>query len=252
MSLLLTESKVLDIAIVGHFLNPIEHRDVYHIVELDNILIDETTFKSLFYHYDQNNFAILPNINEESEKYISFESKYRTYKNGQQFNLLHVIIGFIEEDLHIKRDCFDTSCRMELEKQLSAIKNITDLEICNILCSLTWDEVKDVLKTKGAHSKSTDGKNIPHLLKINIVFKNPNSNIRDVIVKFNYVLNYIEGLNFVPVSTQEVHGNDHSTNINSTSKELSENNKKKNEVENEIENVYNENTITTFNVFKTY
>ena len=130
---------------------------------------------------------------------------------------------------------------------------INDLEICNILCSLTWDEVKDVLKTKGAHSKTTNGKNIPHLLKINIVFKNPNSNIRDVIVKFNYVLNYIEGLNFVPVSTQEVNANDHySTNINSTSKELSENNKKKNEVENEIENVYNENTITTFNVFKTY
>ena len=248
MSLLLTESKVLDIAIVGHFLNPIEHRDVYHIIELDNILIDETVFKSLFYYYDQNNFAVLPSISEENEKYISFESKYRTYKNGQPFNLLHVIIGFIEEDLHIKRDCFDTSCRMELEKQLSAIKNITDLEICNVLCSLKWDEVIDVLKTKGAHSKTTDGKNIPHLLKVNIVFKNPNSNVRDVIVKFNYVLDYIEGLNFVQETTKKVATNDYSTNINSTTVETPEEEKN----ENENENQYNENTITNFNVFKSY
>jgi len=36
-----------------------------------------------------------------------------------------------------------------------------------------------------------NGNDIPHLLKLNIIFKNPNTNIKDIIIKFNYVIESI-------------------------------------------------------------
>ena len=197
MSLLLSESKIIDIAIVGQFLTSIEKIDSYHIIELDNISVSKDLFKAIFFYYDSENFAIVPNIpnNEETiQNIVSFESKYRTYNNGVPFNLMHVIFGFMEEDLNIKRDCFDTCCKMELEKQLSLFKNLCNLEICNVLCSLKWSEIIEILKSKGAKSKDLNGNNIPHLLKLNIIFKNPNTNIKDIIIKFNYVIDSISEL----------------------------------------------------------
>jgi len=197
MSLLLSESKIIDIAIVGQFLTSIEKIDSYHIIELDNISVSKDLFKAIFFYYDSENFAIVPNIpnNEEAiQNIVSFESKYRTYNNGVPFNLLHVIFGFMEEDLNIKRDCFDTCCKMELEKQLSLFKNLCNLEICNVLCSLKWSEIVEILKSKGAKSLDLNGNSIPHLLKLNIIFKNPNTNIKDIIVKFNYVIDSISEL----------------------------------------------------------
>ena len=194
MSLLLSESKIIDIAIVGQFLTSIEKIDSYHVIELDNISVSKDLFKAIFFYYDSENFAIVPNIpnNEEAiQNVVSFESKYRTYNNGVPFNLMHVIFGFMEEDLNIKRDCFDTCCKMELEKQLSLFKNLCNLEICNVLCSLKWSEIIEILKSKGAKSKDLNGNDIPHLLKLNIIFKNPNTNIKDIIIKFNYVIESI-------------------------------------------------------------
>ena len=197
MSLSLTNSKTIDIAIVGQLLASIETRDNYHIIELDNILISKELFKAIFFYHDNENFAIVPKVPNNDEiiqNIISFESPYRTYDNGVPFNLLHVMFGFMEEDLNVKRDCFDTCCKMELEKQLSLFKSLCDLDICNVLCSLKWSEIIEILNSKGAKSIDKDGNKIPHLLKINIVFKNPNTNIKDIIIKFNYVLDYIDEL----------------------------------------------------------
>lgn len=197
MSLSLTESKSIDIAIVGQLLASVEHRDNYHIIELDNIQVTKELFKAVFFYHDNENFAIIPNVqsNDETiENIISFESKYRTYDNGVKFNLLHSMFGFMEKDLNVKRDCFDTCCKMELEKQLSMFKNLCDIDICNVLCSLKWSEIIQILNSKGAKSKDKNGNKIPHLLKINIVFKNPNTNIKDIIVKFNYVIEYLDEL----------------------------------------------------------
>ena len=197
MSLSLTNSKTIDIAIVGQLLASVETRDNYHIIELDNIPVSKELFKAIFFYHDNENFAIVPNVPNNDEiiqNIISFESPYRTYDKGIPFNLLHVMFGFMEEDLNVKRDCFDTCSKMELEKQLSLFKTICDLDICNVLCSLKWSEIIQILTSKGAKSKDKNGNNIPHLLKINIVFKNPNTNIKDIIVKFNYVLDYIDEL----------------------------------------------------------
>ena len=55
-------------------------------------------------------------------------------------------------------------------------------------------EIVEILRSKGAKSKDKDGNNIPHVLKLSIVFKNPNTNVKDIIIKFNYVINCIKEL----------------------------------------------------------
>ena len=49
MSLSLTNSKTIDIAIVGQLLASVETRDNYHIIELDNISISKELFKAIFF-----------------------------------------------------------------------------------------------------------------------------------------------------------------------------------------------------------
>lgn len=49
MSLSLTNSKTIDIAIVGQLLASVETRDNYHIIELDNIPVSKELFKAIFF-----------------------------------------------------------------------------------------------------------------------------------------------------------------------------------------------------------
>ena len=81
MSLSLTNSKTIDIAIVGQLLASVETRDNYHMIELDNIPISKELFKAIFFYHDNENFAIVPNVPNNDEiiqNIISFESPYRT------------------------------------------------------------------------------------------------------------------------------------------------------------------------------
>jgi hypothetical protein len=180
-------TKVLDIAALGQELSPIELRQDIHIVELDDIEISVVLFKKIFYPYDGNCFS----VNVEACRdpflvpYISF--LYRTV-DGVPFNLLQTIFCFLESDLHISRDCFELCCKLDLEKELSCIKTICDVNICAILCALKWDEVIKVLKSKDAllEELDPDGNIIYHILKISIIFKNPNPDTKDVMIKFRY------------------------------------------------------------------
>ena len=196
MPIVLSETKIIDVAIMGQCLTPIEKMDNYHVIELDNINIDEDLFKSIFYYHDGENFSIIQSTNNDPtiESMVSFESTYRTYNNGTQFNLSNIIFAFIEEDLNINRDCFDTCCKMELEKQLSYIKTLCDLDLCNILCALKWSEIIQILKSKGAKSVTSNNESISHILKINIVFSNPNTSVKDTIITFPYVIESIDEL----------------------------------------------------------
>ena len=196
MPIILSETKIIDVAIMGQCLTPIEIMDKYHVIELDNITIDEDLFKTIFYRHDGENFSIIQNTNNNPviKNMVSFESPPRTYNNGTPFNLTNVMFAFIEEDLNMKRDCFDTCSKMELEKQLSYLKTLCNLELCNILCALKWSEIVQILKSKGAKSLSNEGIYVSHILKINIVFSNPNPNVNDTIIKFPYVITSINEL----------------------------------------------------------
>ena len=122
-------------------------------------------------------------------KFISFSPQERTV-NNMRFNLLNTIFGHLEEDLEVPRECFDLTCRMELERELACIDSICDINSCSVLTALHWNEVKKLLLSQGAlpSGKDPDGNPIYHVLKVSIIFKNPNRDVKDTIIKFRYLI----------------------------------------------------------------
>lgn len=189
------ETKDVDVAALGQMLNGVELKENAHIIELDDIVVSAFIFRHIFYSLDSEHFNLNCNLCQTKENanlmsYISFEE--RTC-NKTNFNLMQTILANMENDLGVSRECFDLCCRVELEKELSLIHTLCDINVCSVLCALTWSEVLNVLKSKGALPSGLDsfGNPVQHILKISIVFKNPNRDIKDTIVKFRYLVSGI-------------------------------------------------------------
>jgi len=195
-------TKIIDVAALGHVLNPIEIKETAHIVELDDIHISSMLFRRIFYAGDGEHFNLdfrIRNLNphdpyiESVKQYTSFDPDYRTV-NDISFNLLQTIFGHLEEDLQAPRECFDLTCRMELERELACINSIYDINSCSVLTALKWHEVLKLLISHGAIKSGIDpcGNPIQHVLKISVIFKNPNRDVKDTIVKFRYLIGDIQ------------------------------------------------------------
>ena len=138
----------LDIAVLCQEYSPIEVAcNNNHIIELDEILITEDIFRSIFYPYGEN-FGIDKKVccNPLFFPYISFLPSNRTINCGQPFSLLEQIILNIETDLNISRNCFATCSLIELSKELSNIKSLCDINCCSVLCSLPWSNIVNIIK----------------------------------------------------------------------------------------------------------
>ena len=97
----------VDIAYISQNFTPVELAETdTHIIELDDILIENELFRQIFYPHGEN-FGIDPNIlsNHNILHYISFLSPFRTLNNGSKpFSLLEQIISNIEIDLNVNRN----------------------------------------------------------------------------------------------------------------------------------------------------
>jgi hypothetical protein len=191
-------TKIIDVAALGHVLNPIELKEEAHIIELDDIPISSLLFRRIFYAYDGDSFNLDCQLCrtdqfKDLKKFISFRPEDRTI-NSVKFNLLNTIFGHIEEDLEVPRDCFDLTCRMELEKELACIDSICDVNSCSVLTALKWHEVLKLLLSQGAlpSGKDNNGNIIYHVLKVSVIFKNPNRDVKDTIIKFRYLIGDID------------------------------------------------------------
>ena len=191
-------TKIIDVAALGHVMSPIELKEDAHVVELDDIPISSLTFRRIFYSIDGETFNLNNNLcisdeGNEYKKLISFSPHDRSV-NNIRFNLLNTIFGHLEEDLEVPRECFDLTCRMELERELACIDSISDINSCSVLTSLSWYEIQKLLLSQGAskYCIDPDGNPIYHVLKISIVFKNPNREVKDTIIKFRYLIGDIK------------------------------------------------------------
>ncbi len=161
-----------------------------HIVHLDEIQIPEGRFRQIFYPYGDF-FGIdtqKTNANELLE-FVSFQSPWRTV-NGQQFSLLDEIIGSAEEDLNVSRNCFTTCSMIELTNEISKIKSLYDIGAQCILTALTWTNIVSVVR-ENTLTKDTSDSIVKPLLVVNVVFKNPNPNVKPTMIKFPFRLESI-------------------------------------------------------------
>ena len=180
----------LDIAVLCQDYSPVEvASNNNHIIELDEICIDEQLFKNIFYPYGENFGLEKKNGSHPTVfPYITFLPTHRTIHHGQPFSLLEQIILNIENDLNVTRNCFTTSTLLELSKELSSIKSLCDIECCSLLSSLPWSNVLSIIKNNYI-SRNTSTPIKQTILIISVIFKTPNSAILPTIIKFKYKMN---------------------------------------------------------------
>lgn len=205
--LLHKHTQSIDVAAIGQPLSSVSVDEQLYKVDLDIIgAISTDEFKSLFYHSNGETFGVNPNavLDLKSKSLISFTGEDRTINSGDaSFNLLETIFEKLEDDLGVKRECFDICSKLELTKELSSIKTLADIESCVVLCSLKWSDILNLLKTKSNQlgvnlTGSYIGKNgdvidgIVHILHISVIFKNPSTQTKDVMVTFRYAVIFKE------------------------------------------------------------
>ena len=203
-----TVTQTIDVAAIGQPLSAVTVEDNMHIENLDtigSISVDE--FKSLFYYRDGDIFHVNPSavLDASATSLISFSGEYRTVRSGDaSFNLTESIFESLESDLGVKRECFDLCSKIELSKELSRITTLVDIENCVVLCALRWSDIKRILVEKGnkmgkvlagpiLESNGSISETIVHRLIISVIFKNPNVDTKDVLIRFPYAVRFGEG-----------------------------------------------------------
>ena len=172
----------IDIAVVTEEYTKIELMCDDHIVNLDEIDVSIDIFQTMFYPYREN-FGINKDFfsnNSSFISFISFSPQFRTI-NGKKFDLLEELIGNIESDLSVSRNCFTKDSLVELTNEITNIKSLLDIKCCSVMSSLTWENILDIIN----NYKLTKCEVIPVLI-INIVFKSDTTNVKDTIIRFQY------------------------------------------------------------------
>jgi hypothetical protein len=158
-----------------------------HTINLDPICIDENTFKKIFYQND--NFGIDIQNDMELYKYITFQTPWRTV-NSRGFSLLDTILHNLEDDFNVTRNCFTTDSLLELSKELTNIKSLCDIPLCN-MTSLSWEHIQNRIREKYINSHEENKFEIVELI-ITIVFKIPLECSLPTHIKFIYKLDVNE------------------------------------------------------------
>lgn len=186
----ISDTITLDIAVLCQEYSPIEVAcNNNHIIELDEICIDEHLFKAIFYPYGENFGLEKKNCqNATVFPYITFLPPFRSIHCGQPFSLLEQIILNIENDLNVTRNCFTTCTLLELSKELSNINSLCDIECCSLQCSLPWSNVLSIIKNNYIN-RSPLNPIRQTVLIISVIFKTPNISILPTIIKFKYKMN---------------------------------------------------------------
>ena len=173
----------IDVAVIHEEYNKIEVNANYHIIDLDEICVSLELFQMMFYPYKEQ-FGINRDFFKTNSliSLISFLGEYRTV-NCKKFYLLEELLGNIETDLCISRNCFTKESLVEMTNEITMIRSILDIKCCSILSSLTWSNILDIIDNyKSIKEKCIS---IPVLI-INIVFHTPTPGVKDTIIRFMY------------------------------------------------------------------
>lgn len=163
-----------------------------HIINLDGIQIDFPTFINLFYSKDGITF----DINETKLDSTELSVKHRTIE-GNLFNLVDSTLQLYSLDLGINTKQMDPCSLIEITNQLNYYRSLGHL--CSVRCSLSLNQVIETILNKTQQSvtdwkdvvgDSATNKKVYHVLVINVRLFNANPAVKDIIIKFNYVVEF--------------------------------------------------------------
>jgi hypothetical protein len=155
----------------------------FHTIELDGIDVSLSTFREMFYN-DGNSFQM--NHRYMNDKRMNLKGQQI---NGKGFKLVKAITSFFTQDLGINLNCLDPCSVTEMTRQVTYYKNLSDF--CDVRCSLSWLQLIETLYSNIVTSGdiNTDLRK-KHNMKLSVRFHNSNKDIRDVMLVFNYVVDF--------------------------------------------------------------
>ena len=153
-----------------------------HVINLDGIAVSVTEFKKLFYP-DGNTFQL--NIAEQDSKNVSMRGRE---VKGVPFKLVKAITRFYGDDLGVELNCMDPCTTTEITSQITGYKSLMDF--CEVNCHLSWTQIIEALYNKYPDGKHEQLKKDVHNLRLSVRFHNANKQIRDVMVTFNFEVDF--------------------------------------------------------------
>ena len=182
---MVNERLTIDVAVFHEETTEMRQMCNDHITNLDDICVTQDTFRNMFYPHSEN-FCINSNYidaDKEIKKTISFLPEYRTV-NGKKFYLLEQILTNLETDLSVPRTCFTLDSQVELTSQLTKINTLGDLNASNVLSSLSWSNIVDIINNyKLVKNKNTL---VTPVCVISVIFRTPTDGVENTIIRFNY------------------------------------------------------------------
>jgi hypothetical protein len=180
-------SRTIDIAVIeSEILASPEYTDS-HVINLDGINIELASFMNLFFK-DGKTF----NINSTEINSPNMSLLHRTIED-KSFNLMESILHLYSIDLKIKTNLMDPTSIIDITTQMDAYKSLGNF--CSINCSLSFEQIIESIIHK-TYNNLTEWKQVIgasdspayHVFVINIRLYNSNSSVKDIILKFNYIV----------------------------------------------------------------
>ena len=183
MTALVPQGIQVDIAVISHNYCPVNlNNPGDHVIDFDLIMVEEATFKSIFYNVPTFSIAPLTAADPELFPYISLMPQHRSVA-GIPFYLLETIYQNLEMDLHISRMSFSSGSKIALNKNITKMTSLSALRISNVVSSLAWPEIIDtivsVYDTNGLSS-------VAATLTVSVLLTSPTPNVFPTILRFNY------------------------------------------------------------------
>ena len=158
-----------------------------HVIHLDGIDVSLGTFKGMFYP-GGNTFLL--NEQYSKDKAMLFKGQK---VNGVGFKMLNFFSRAYGQDIGVEMNCLEPCSLMEITKQLTSYNSLTDF--CQVSCSLSWAQMIEALFNKIPDNKASLKEHLigSHNFRLSVRFHNANKAVKDVVVHFNYIVDFNGG-----------------------------------------------------------
>ena len=221
----MTNKSVIDIAVLSEEINEPYKLDekvpVFDLVPKTPVLSVNNFIRLFYINGISNRFCINNNqgalmgtrqtgnsfsselMSEPLINYINFKNQHlkqndSEYESSVKFNLKDSIFDSYsshESGIGVIPSCWTACSRIELTEQLLKICYLYD--ICNVCCSLTFIEALENIISDNNVDVTY---NSIVTFRVSVVFTNDNEDIKDVIVRFNYLVDIETGRDCIPSS----------------------------------------------------
>ena len=224
--LIMTNKNIIDIAVLAQEINKPykidENIPIFELVAKTPILSVENFIRLFYNNGISNKFCVNSNkgsligtkqtgylfsnsnnklVSESLINYISFKNQSMTrdgcdYGDSLPFNLKDAIFSSYsspDTGIGVSPYCWTACSRIELTDQLLKICYL--FNICNVCCSLTFIEALESILSDNSFNLYD---NSILTFRVSVVFTNDNEHIKDVIVRFNYVVDMDTGRGIIP------------------------------------------------------